>query len=88
MQGGVNVSELKLKVNSVEGVGYFTLHHAQQGIYTTQQCPVSEPFSYLTLLIASLEEVTASLYDAEGQKLMDVRFDIETQQLETLPEQV
>ena len=87
MQGGVSVSELKLTVNAVEGVSFYTLHHGEQGIYTTERYAVSESFSYLTLLIASLEEVTASLYDDQGVKLMDVRFDTQTQQLVTLPDQ-
>ena len=88
VQGGVSVSELKLSVNAVEGVDSFILRYGEKGIYTTEKCSVKDSFPYLTLLIASLENVTAELYDSAGQKLMDVRFDIETQQLETLPEQV
>lgn len=87
MQGDVSISELKLNVRPAEGVESFTLHYGAQGIYTTQPCPTREAFSYLTLLIASLDEVTASLYDSGGQKLMDVRFNTETQELVTLPEQ-
>ena len=87
MQGGVSVSELKLTVNAAEGVETYTLHYGEQGVYTTEQYSMKDPFSYLTLLIASLEEVTASLYSAGGEKLMEVRFDTETQQLVTLPEQ-
>lgn len=87
VQGGVSVSELKMSVNAVEGVDSFILRYGEQGVYTTEKHSVKESFSYLTLLIASLEEVTAELYDSAGQKRMDVRFDIETQQLETLPEQ-
>ena len=87
MQGDVAISELKLNVRAVEGVDSFTIHYGEQGVYTTQPCSVQESFSYLTLLIASLEEVTASLYDAGGQKLMSVRFNTETQELVTLPEQ-
>jgi hypothetical protein len=88
VQGGVSVSELKLSVNAVEGVDSFLLRYGEQGIYTTQKYSVKDSFSYLTLLIASLENVTAELYDSAGQKVMDVRFGIETQQLETLPELV
>ena len=87
VQAGVSVSELKLTVNATEGVSSFTLHYGEQGIFTTERCAVGESFSYLTLMIASLEEVTASLYDDQGVKLLDVRFDTGTQQLVTLPEQ-
>ena len=87
MQGGVSVSELKLTVNAAEGVEAYTIHYGDQGVYTTQQYNVKDGFNYLTLLIASLEDVTASLYDAGGQKVMEVRFDTDTQQLVTLPEQ-
>ena len=38
---------------------------------------------YLTLLIASLEDVTAKLYDSGGGELMDIRFDTSTQELVT-----
>ena len=40
---------------------------------------------YLTLMMTNLEQVTASLYDSNGIKRMDVRFDTETQELVTLP---
>ena len=83
MEGGVSVSELKLTINAVESAATYTLSYGDQGIYTTQERPVTESFTYLTLLIASLEDVTAKLYDGEGQPLMDLRFDTSTQELVT-----
>lgn len=81
MEGGVSVSELKLIINAVENAATYTLTYGDQGIYTTDKHPVTESFTYLTLLIASLEDVTAKLYDRDGEVLMDVRFDTSTQEL-------
>ena len=81
MEGGVSVSELKLIINAVENAAAYTLTYGDQGIYTTDQHPVTESFTYLTLLIASLEDVTVKLYDRDGEALMDVRFDTSTQDL-------
>lgn len=83
MEGGVSVSELKLTINAVENASTYTLTYGDQGIYTTEQRPVTESFTYLTLLIASLEDVTAKLYDNNGGELMEVRFDTSTQELVT-----
>lgn len=81
MEGGVSVSELKLTINAVENAATYTLTYGEQGIYTTDQHPITESFTYLTLLIASLEDVTVKLYDRDGEAVMDVRFDTSTQEL-------
>ena len=83
MEGGVSVSELKLIINAVEEASTYTLTYGDRGIYTTDKHPVTESFTYLTLLIASLENVTVKLYDKGGEELMDVRFDTSTQELVT-----
>ena len=83
MEGGVSVSELKLIINAVENASTYTLTYGDQGIYTTDKRPVTESFAYLTLLIASLEDVTLKLYNNGGEELMDVRFDTSTQELVT-----
>ncbi len=84
LQGGVSVSELKLDVNAAENASYYTLTYGEQSIYTTEQRSVRESFSYLTLLITSLDDVTAGLYDRAGDELMRVRFDTSTQELVTI----
>ena len=84
LQGGVSVSELKLDVNAAENASYYTLTYGEQSIYTTEQRSVRESFSYLTLLITSLDDVTAGLYDRAGNELMRVRFDTSTQELVTI----
>lgn len=81
MQSGVSISELTLRINAVERAAGYTLTYGEQGIYTTEVRPLTEPFPYLTLLIASLEEVTAGLYDSEGNFLTDINFDTDTLEL-------
>ena len=77
--------EESAKKIAAEGVETYTLHYGEKGIYTTEKRPAGEAFSYLTLMMTSLDQVTASLYDSNGLKLMDVRFDTQTQELVTLP---
>ena len=83
MEGGVSVSELKLTLNAVEHAATYTLTYGDQQVYTTEKRPVTQSFTYLTLLIASLEDVTATLYDSDGNALMQVRFEPSTQELMT-----
>lgn len=83
LEGGISVSELKLTINAVENAAAYTLSYGEQGIYTTDKHLITEPFTYLTLLITSLEDVTLRLYDNGGGELMDVRFDTSTQELVT-----
>lgn len=83
MEGGVSVSELKLTLNAVERAASYTLTYGERQVYTTEKRPVTQSFPYLTLLIASLEDVTATLYDSDGNTLMQVRFEPSTQELMT-----
>ncbi len=83
MEGGVSVSELKLTLNAVEHAASYTLTYGDRQVYTTEKRPVTQSFTYLTLLIASLEDVTATLYDSDGNTLMQVRFEPSTQELMT-----
>ena len=83
MEGGVSVSELKLTLNAVEHAATYTLTYGDRQVYTTEKRPVTQSFTYLTLLIASLEDVTATLYDSDGNALMQVRFEPSTQELMT-----
>lgn len=83
MEGGVSVSELKLTLNAVEHAASYTLTYGDRQVYTTEKRPVTQSFTYLTLLIASLEDVTAALYDSDGNTLMQVRFEPSTQELMT-----
>ena len=83
IEGGVSVSQLKLSVNAAEGASFYTLHYGENGVYTTEKYPSRETFQYLTLLIASLQDVTGTLYDRDGKALSTFRFDTATQELFT-----
>ena len=83
IEGGVSVSELELSVDAAEGAEYYALTYDEQGIYTTELRPVKEAFSYLTILIASLEDVTGTLYDRDGNELITFWFDTENMELVT-----
>lgn len=81
IRGGISMSELKLNVNAAEQAASYTLTYGEHGVYTTEPYPIDQPFSYLTLLIVSLDEVEATLYNKNGDALMNVRFDTSIQGL-------
>ena len=81
VQSDVSVSSLSLSVDQSEGAATYTLSYGEQGIYTTEPMAIDEPFTYLTLLISSLEDVTVQLYDSGGAHLLDAKFDVEMQQI-------
>lgn len=84
VMGDTATSELTLAVNTAEGADSYTLSYGGAQIYTTEKYPMRKSFHYFTLLIASLDDVTATLYDANGEKLTDIRFDTQTQTLVTV----
>lgn len=81
LQGNVSVSELKLRINAVEGAASYTLSYGEGGIYTSDPRPTTESFVYLTLLISSLESVTLNLYDNAGEIVAQAAFRPATQEL-------
>lgn len=81
VQQNVSLSTLTLSVDAAEGASTYTLTYGEQGIYTTDPISIDEPFTYLTLLISSLEDVTVQLYDSGGNPLTQARFDVELQQI-------
>ena len=64
-----------------EGAASYALTYGEREVYTTDTIPIDEPFTYLTLLISSLEDVTVQLFDSTGAHLLDGRFDLELQQI-------
>ena len=81
VQSGVNVSSLSLSIDAAEGAASYALTYGEREVYTTDTVPIDEPFTYLTLLISSLEDVTLQLFDSNGDHLLDGRFDLELQQI-------
>ncbi len=81
LSGSISTSELKLSVNAAENAAYYTLTYGDAEVYTTELRALRDPFTYLTLLISSLEDVTLRLYDRDQQMLTEARFDTASQQL-------
>ncbi|MBQ3497203.1 MAG: TolC family protein [Oscillospiraceae bacterium] len=81
VMGDTAVSQLTLSVDAAVGADSYTLGYGGGQVYTAEKYPLRKAFHYFTLLVASLEDVTATLYNADGEKLTDVRFDTQTQTL-------
>ena len=56
-----------------------SLTYGESSVYTSDPAPVDSPFTYLTLLIASLDDVSLSLYDGQGTLTYTAWFDTGTQ---------
>jgi len=78
--GNLSTSTLKLDLETGFGIKSYTLSYASAGdILVTKPLDVSESFTYLTLLVPSLEEVKVNLYDRDGELMYTGRFDTATQ---------
>ena len=81
LQGNVSVSELKLRINAVEGAATYTLSYGEGGIYTSDPRSTNESFVYLTLFISSLNDVTLNLFNSAGELVAKATFDPSTQEI-------
>ena len=79
--GDLSTSELTLSLNASLGARQYSITYGDQEVYTSEMLSTDETFRYLTLLIASLGDVTLNLYDREGNLLTTGRFDTETGQI-------
>lgn len=78
---GVRVSRLSLFVDPTEGAYSYSLTYGDNEIYTTDRISLDDPFTYLNILISSLEDVQLRLYDSGGNELLQGRFDLDSQKL-------
>lgn len=79
---GLSTSKLTIKLNpDVDAKSYSITYGDHGSVYTTEKLPVSESFTYLTLLIASLDDVTLSLYNSAGESVGTAFFDSSTQRI-------
>lgn len=81
VQGSVSTSVLKLEPLASVGAAEYTITYGQAGVYSSARTPIAQPFSYLSLLITSLEDVALNLYGADGALLHTARFNVATQEL-------
>ena len=76
---GLSTSVLTLELEPGVTAETYTITYGAGSVYTSDPTPVDSPFSYLTLLIASLDEVELRLYDSSGGLTYTARFDTGTQ---------
>ena len=73
--GNLSTSELSISLNqSIEAESY-SLTFGEKGVYRLDPIGIDETFSYLTLLISSLDDVSLNLYDENGELVETASFD-------------
>jgi len=78
--GDLSTSELRFEFDSAFGIKSYTLSYMSAGrVLTTEVLDVSNSFHYLTILVASLADVSVDLYDRSGELLYTARLDTEKQ---------
>ena len=78
--GSISKSKLTLKLNGDVDAATFTINYGDHGtVYTSEKQSVKEPLSYLTILIASLGDVTLNLYNEGGEQTYTAHFDTDAQ---------
>ena len=85
--GSLSTSTLTLELNDGVDAASFTITYGTGNVYTSDPTPVDEPFQYLTLLIASMDDVALEFYDGAGNLTMTGRFDTKTQSVYATPAQ-
>ena len=81
--GSVSTSTLELTLDSSVGAAYYTLQSENgTSLYTDEPVSVDEPFTYLTLLVGSLDKVSLELYDSSRNSLGTATFVPERQTIE------
>lgn len=76
---GLSTSALTLHLNAGVTAKTYTISYGTNNVFTSDPLPVTEPFAYLTLLIASLGDVTLTLYDSGGNAVGSARFEPKSQ---------
>ncbi|MPM51135.1 hypothetical protein SDC9_97882 [bioreactor metagenome] len=78
--GRVSTSALTITPDRKTGIAYFSIAYGDgKTVFTPEPVPVEDSFTYLTLLIQSLDGATLTLYDADKEKLYTGRFDTAAQ---------
>lgn len=80
--GELSTSALTLKLNSDVDAKTYTIEYGEHGsVFTSEKQSIDQSLSYLTILIASLEDVTLKLYDRNGELTYTARFDTDLQRI-------
>ena len=84
--GKLSTSKLTLKLNSKISAKQYSITFGTHGnVSSSDKLSIEKSFSYLTILIASLKDVTLNLYDADGKLIATGRFDTSSQKIMATP---
>lgn len=73
--GEVKTSTITIMPDSALKVAKYNITYPDSGsVYTGEHLPIDMPFTYLTLLIPSLENVTLELYDKDNKLIAEAAF--------------
>lgn len=77
--GSLSTSELTLDLSRYPEIASYTITYGTNNVYTSDRVSAKEPFSYLTLLIASLDDVELSFYNESGTLIYTGHFQSQDQ---------
>ena len=77
--GSLSTSELTLDLSRYPDIASYTITYGSSNVYTSDRVSVEDPFSYLTLLIASLDDVELSFYNEAGTLIYTGHFQSQDQ---------
>lgn len=72
--GELSTSQLTLDVSRYPDIASYTITYGSSSVFTSDPISAEEPFSYLTLLISSLDQVEISFYNEAGTLVYTGRF--------------
>lgn len=72
--GELSTSQLTLDVSRYPDIASYTITYGSSSVFTSDPIGAEEPFSYLTLLISSLDQVEISFYNEAGTLVYTGRF--------------
>lgn len=77
--GSLSTSELTLDLGDHPEITGYSITYGDNNIYTSDKLSIQDSFSYLTLLIVSLDQVEVSFYNDNGDLLYTGSFHSEDQ---------
>jgi hypothetical protein len=82
---GLNTSTLTIKPDDGTKIKYFSITYGDgKNVYSSDPVAVDTGFTYLTLLVSSLDSVSLTLYDEGKTKLYTAKFDTSNQSVVAL----
>jgi hypothetical protein len=79
--GEVSISTLTLEFKAFAEVGFYRIVYGENYIYSSEPVPFNEGFTYLTLLIAALDDVKIIAYNDGKEQIFEAWFDTSDQSI-------